>query len=403
MAAINNHNTVQSTRQTSNSGTYVTAVSDPAANYETNSTYFVLVTASVGGADTAAIFHYRMVQGGTPIADSEMILEPRTSTFRNYIKYAWFGIITQGGTADDIDFEFHSNGTAQVNADSISIVAIRLDADLVEDTDWRQADFATDQEHTATPVTRVTETFTPATAGDDWLILGFAQIAIDNITKQHEINLQEDASNVGPPISVEGADLDEQRIYVLPYVAEGLSASSHTYRIQTNDEDTTGLENDHLHSKLFILNLSAFESHSVDQVADPSEGAVDVWVTMATLASGSYSPTTTGDHAIIGDVLVDHNSTNAEHRHRISVDGTFHPTGIDADDDPARTEDDTDQRNVPTSVITSLLSSGVDVDFDARSSETNVDWLDGFLVAFSMELAGVPPAGVGKIIIQNAA
>ncbi len=366
--------------------------------------YLVIVNALFRGSNIDRVFGIKVVHGATPtdFASSVKQIEPSSLATYDY-DYFWFDVFDQPATPETIKVQFKTLDSGQtVFADEIRVFAINLTDDLTENTDWHFNENTSGATHTATAfgagqTDRASITFTPGSAGDDWLILSRARIEIKTANDNYEIaTLDESDTLVRQRITHEGEDFtDEFRVHTIPWVAEGLSAAVHTYKIQSRDD--SGTQNDYDSSAILALNLDLFESHSVIQTAGTVASTPTSFSELATL--GSYSPTTTGDHLVIGDALFT-DGGGALTKLRLQFAGTSDPTGWETDSTQWQAWDGTDETNLPVAVIRSIASSGVVVDLDGQGSSINV-WSDRTLIAFSMELVSV--GGAGKIIIQNAA
>ncbi len=409
MAAIDYLESTPVTTEQSHTGdtswTDVDAAAEIATGAFTGSKkYLVIVNALMRGSDINTVFGIKVVHGATPtaFASSVMQIEPNGEVGYDY-DYFWWTVFDQPATPETIKVQFKTLDSGQtVFADEVRVFAINLTDDLTENTDWHFDENTSGATHTTTAfgagqTDRASVTFTPGSAGDDWLILSRTRIEVKAVGVNYEIaTLDESEALVRQKITLEGEDLtDEFRVHTIPYVAEGLSAAEHTYQIQSRD-DATGV-NDYVSSAVLALNLDLFESHSVIQTAGTIATTSFTFGEIATL--GSYSPTTTGDHMVIGDALFADGFS--ESRLRLQFDGTSDPTGWETDDTQWRAWDGTDEFNMPVAVIRSISSGGVTVDLDGASESTANFWSDRTIIAFSMELAAAG-AAAGKIIIQNA-
>ncbi len=367
--------------------------------------YLVIVNALMRGSDLNNVVGIKVVHGATPtdFATSVMQIEPNALTTYDY-DYFWWTVFDQPATPETVKVQFKTLDSGQtVFADEIRVFAINLTDDLTENTDWHFNENTSGTTHTTTAfgagqTDRASVTFTPGSAGDDWWILSRSRIEVQSASLNYEIAvLDESDTLVRGAISHEGEDLtDEFRVHTIPWVAEGLSAAEHTYKVQTRDDDS-GTNHDYVSSAVFALNLDLFESHAVIQ----TPGTIATTTSFTEIATlGSYSPTTTGDHLVIGDALLVAGSATTHLR--LQFDGTSDPTGWETDITQWGAWDGTDKFNLPVAVIRSISSGGVTVDLDGDAVNTFDLWSDRTIIAVSMELA---PAGaaVGKIIIQNTA
>ncbi len=361
--------------------------------------YLIIVNALIGGNNQSGEFQFKMLHASTDFASSFRHIEPNIVAAAAHT-YSWWTVFTQPATPETLKMQFRIDSVSSqtIFADEIRIFAINLTDDLTEDTgsggDWKFAeDTSGPTLHTTSPVDRVSLTFTPDNADEDWLILARAEVIVNATSLSYEMHLLEDGSDARRQLLKEGEDNTENDPLTMVYVAESLSAASHTYKVQTED-DATGFH-DYDTAALFALRLDAFESHSVIQTAGIFE---PVGTGFEEIATVTHTPTTTGDHLIIGDMLSDSGFTNGSLR--LQFGGTSDPTAWEdsaSQIDPNATDD---EYNAPLFVIRSIPDTGVAIDLDGKGSSFS-DFYDRTIIAFSMELVSV--AGAGKIIIQNAA
>ncbi len=359
--------------------------------------YLIIVNALFGLDNVSNQAGFRVLHGST-VFDSSFANMEVNSTGGALNGFFWWTVFTQPGSPEDIKCQFRTAGsTRTVSADEIRIHAINLTDDLTEGTDWSFAeDTSGPTQHTTTPVDRVSLVFTPVDAGDDWLILARNETIIDSLSVNAEMLLLEDGSEAITQTSKEGESILENLVYSRLYVAEGLSAAEHTFKVQTLD-DATGT-NDYDTAALFRLNLNKFESHSVIHTAAGYDYTADT--TWEELATVTHTPTTTGDHLILGDALTDFASLNTKVSHRLQFGGTSDPTNWESSLSQMDPNDNTDQFNGPIAVMRSIADTGIAIDLDGQVS-TGFDAafaLNRTIVAFSMELAAAGPVP-GKIII----
>ncbi len=346
--------------------------------------YLIIVNALIGGNANTGEFQFKMLHASTDFASSFRHIEPNlTSGALN--NYSWWTVFEQTATPETVKMQFRidSASSGTIFADEIRIFAINLTDDLTEDTgsggDWKFAeDTSGPTQHTTTPVDRVSLVFTPNTADEDWLILARAEVIVNATSINYEMHLLEDGSDARKQLSKEGEDTTENDPMTMVYVAESLSAASHTYKVQTED-DASGA-NDYDTSALFALRLDAFESHSVIQTPGVFEPGSTGFEEIATV---THTPTTTGDHLIIGDMLSDSGIVNCSLR--LQFGGTSDPTGWEDSVSQIDPNDVDDQYNAPLFVIRSIPDTGVAIDLDAKGT-TASDFYDRTIVAFSMEL-----------------
>ena len=176
MAAIAHSHTIDVGPNAQTGTSYTTEASIASTEFVDNGVYLIVVSAHVGSSSTGDDDNrWRCVHGSTEFTDS--LHRGEFNADYSYT-YSWFTVFTQPATAEAIHFQAQSSdGVVTVNSRDISMFAMRLDDDLDEDTgsggDWKFDESTTDTVHTTTfsPTNRASVTWTPDTAGDDWLIL----------------------------------------------------------------------------------------------------------------------------------------------------------------------------------------------------------------------------------------
>lgn len=383
MAAIQILSVEQTTEQTHTTDTNWTAVTGASlSGFTVGDQYLILVNALAGGSVTNNRFGFRVVHGSTEFPSSYKFQEPSQADKHNYFWWTVWSAVS----GESVAMEFMTNVSANtVSVDEIRIIAINLDADLTENTDWHfTSDASGPTAHTTTYADRAALTFTPGSAGDDWLILSRTEIIINTVLRDWNVQLLEDGANTVRAWQVEGEHSDENLIQGFVHVAEGLSAASHTFKVQTRD-DTSGTQNDYDTSAVFALNLNKFESHVVTfNSGTYNHTTANTYEELAT--TGNYAPTTTGDHVVFGDTHFD-GGAGADAATRLQFDGTSNPTAWENYLRQFPNYDATDQGNLPLVVVQSVSSAGDTIDLDGRTWSTSFTWADRTIVAFSAELA----------------
>jgi hypothetical protein len=162
MAAIAHASRVNTTNQTTTSGTYVDATNGDTAsgNFTTGDKYLILAMAQFGLSSSFQMVRLRVVHGSTAFDDSEQEFANSSSTRRT--PYFWWTVWT-AVSGEDINVQYCGNVAQGPTAalDFIVLVAINLSDDVTENTDWAYAERATDDALTTT---------------SDWLVLTNGQI-----------------------------------------------------------------------------------------------------------------------------------------------------------------------------------------------------------------------------------
>ncbi len=315
------------------------------------------------------------------------------------------GVYTVPATPVDMVLQVMTVDTGEtVSWDSANIIAIRLDDDLTENTDWHyneDNDEGAPTALTTTPVTFASITFTPGDAGDDWLVIGHSAFDVNDITLNAVTRINFDAgASLVPQFDVEGEDLADTYCGALHRVYN-LTAAEHTFALQMED-DGSGTQNDHSSSRIFALNLSKFQQNLA---ANFSEGEVsqtqDVFTEVAT---ATVTPDTAdGDWLFIGSASADAGGSGRKHTLRIQNAGVTFPVGSDAVTRlRSAAMDSTDEPPLFVAAMQALSSGSHLMDLDGSTASSSGGPIEDISFSgFSMELAGAPPAGISVPVVYH--
>jgi hypothetical protein len=392
MAAIAHAETLETTDQSHTGDTnWTTKATLASGSFVAGGKYLILCLAQIGGSSPSDTFGFRLAHGETPAAftGAETTIEPAAQDDRH--GYGYFTVFTQpGGGAEDVIFQIKTlNSTRTAYADTIHIVAIRLDADLTENTDWfynEDDDSGAPTEHTTTFAPFASITFTPDNADDDWLILANPSYLGDAVNVQVEYRVNRDSdTEVAPLFSQEGEDTSEALTWLMHRVFT-LTAASHTFAVEGRD-DATGIT-DHHSSRVFALRLNAFKDY--DFVWNEAEFTPTATHTsFDEIAAIDITPSTAADFLILGYMSFDAAVAGYQGYLRVQKGGTTTPTGSDtALNSRARAYDSDDENPCATMALENLGTSAQDLDLDATTDITTTPrYEDRSFVALSMELA----------------
>ena len=318
--------------------------------------------------------------------------EPTSQTDGGFHTYFFQVKFTQPGTAEAIKFQFRTlNGAKTVRADSLVILAMRLDADLVDGTDYK---YGEDDDTGATTAIEeasfnafATITFTPGTASEDWLVIGCLNYLIDAGTFYSvlwRIN-RDSAADTAPFAQEEGENASDSRVNAMSRVYT-LTAASHTFTVEAQNESDNADQNDHQFSSIFALRLDVFEDHTFDWTeTEFSPSTTGVYEEMTGLAS--YTPTTAGDNIIVATALSDPGGNNRTAGIRVQLDATTAPVGQDGHDD-AGSWDPTDENPMAVLAKANMAASARDIDFDGSVTDVATQAIeDRSIAVWSLELA----------------
>lgn len=376
--------------------TYTTKFTVSGASFVGTAKYLLIVMAQVAGNNSGGRFKFRVQIDGVTPTGAEKILEPRSTDF--YDPFAFGTVWTTPASPGDVTFQIapEQNTGDTASADTIQLFAIRLDDDLTEGTDWFWNENTSNSAHaTSGWDNRASITFTPGSAGDDWLVLAFGQVEINSISKNYLYRINQDSdTQVAPLFSKEGEDTEEQNVWGMNRVYN-LTAASHTFTVQSQDDSASGAQHNHNRSGIFALNLAKFEKAVWDWTEAPySHSATDTWEEIADLA---VTPDTAGNWLVLGYASMDVVAETRSGFLRVQLAGTSVPTGFESHNYWAF--DVTDEILLPLlTYLPSLAASSQDIDIDAKvATSTDSKFEDRSFVAFSMELAA---AGGGDTIID---
>ena len=385
MADIDAEEFVENTQQTYSADTnYATVMTVAAANWVANAKYLVFLTARIDGSSATIEFGHKLNRAtGGDIADSEQIGEALQH-------YSWWGIYDVPGTAEDILYRFKSfTGGGEVRSDAVSLLKVRLDADLTENTDWRFAEDTNDTNPEATYTTFANiASYTPGTPANDRLILALIRVGGSSTDKSHLWHLEENINGagfveVGGEMSIEGETSGEFRMYVIAWVDDSGTSGTREYRIQMKNEDTD-TNNTHVYSSLFVLELDAFVDHDQALTTTPLAGDNGVQV-LNTIAN--YAPAVTGNQVFLNFAQADPDSVTTWRAGAIEQDD------VNSDNDweaqiTTRSHDSTDKRGTFRSRIFSVASSGEKLEQLGFGLNTG-NYDERSLIVFSLALAPV--------------
>lgn len=397
MAAIAHAFTEQNSNQTS-TGSYadITGASIASGSFTAGKKYLIEVTAQIGLSGITDTGGLRVAHGGTAFADSESQINSDIASSRT--TYHWFTVWTAvSSEAITLQASRTSGTTDTVNIDQISMTAMNLSDDVTENTDWFFAEDGTDSGLTSTWVDGASITFTPGTAGHDWLVKTITRIdpTVVNEAMITRIDRSGEATSSLPQAGHEPQS--SASTGWMHYVDRvfNLGASSNTFK-----EQSSSSTNDHtrLYSAIFAINLNEFRNHANAYTeADVSLGTSNYAVELQTI---SITP------AVAGDVLIgafwgfDRNSAAAEAEFRVQYDNGDQPAAQTTDNYQFSTGNDaTDEEALSLITLLSATAAAHTIDLDGSADISTATPAGQYrsLWAFTMEL---PAAGGGAAIKQ---
>lgn len=370
--------------------TYTTKFTVLGSAFAANTEYILLLMAQVKGDIFNGRFKFRTQIGGSTPEGAEMIMEPSGDAGPDFSPYVFLHKFTTAGTPDAVTFQIapQQNTVDTATADTIVFIALSLD-DLAS-SDWEYGEDLTDINHTtgSTFQDQASITFTPGTTGEDWLVIAWGSVHINNTGKQWRYRINQDSgTSLEPTLSQEGEDNAEEIPWMLvrPF---NLDNSGHTFTVQSNDDTTAGAENQHNISKIFALRMQAFENSKVFFDGGTFNTPDTVFNEIVDLA---FTPDTTGNVLVIGTAMCDVDQATRLGSLRCQLAGTTVPTGSDSQVSISSYDPD-DLNSMPVLVRISVTGGVLsDIDIDAKVNNVASDIVDRGFVAFSLELAAAAP------------
>lgn len=383
----------QNTKQTNTTTTWQDVLSITSGNFTSGKKYLLHATCNARNSSSNEKVGVRVVHGATPTSFTESE-EFHQLVGSLWITYGWLTVWT-AVSGEGIKLQFNAPeglGTAEV--DQCFMLSMNLTDDLVENTDWI---FNHNSASTALTTTFAdfasTGSFTPGTAGHDWLILGYCRFNNNplSVSAQCRLDRSEEATSTTPEAKVivtGGATLRNIQPLARCF---NLGASANTFKMRAADA-TSGTQNTHLHSSVFALNLNKFKAHTCAYTdGTVALSGTDYATQIQTL---SVSPTLTGNVWIGGAFIFGNDGTDTW-KARMQVNNSDQPAGQTTDNYQfAMSAGSTDKDPFITSTIVSLAAGSQTVDFDASSAAT-LNASNRQVWAVTMELAAGGGGGGG--------
>jgi len=228
------------------------------SNFVAGRKYLIIATAQMLGG-TSQNLGARMRHGGNVFPTSEFFVEPADGDDR--YAYKWFHLWT-AVDSEDIDMQVNEQGDGTAEIDQLQIVVIELSECFQEGTDFL---YDINETNTNIPVGSFTSTnnasvtFTPANAGDDWLVIGIQQLdPADTSTEQlTRMERSGEASSLTPDTAQEGEDTGEDIMQHMIARVFNLGAVSNTFAM-TASRESGGSPGVRLSSTIIAIRLNKF-------------------------------------------------------------------------------------------------------------------------------------------------
>ncbi|MGH9909990.1 MAG: hypothetical protein ACRD32_05060, partial [Nitrososphaerales archaeon] len=257
------------TRKTTTSATYVnvTDSSITSGNFTAGKKYLIIATAQFDGSSIASNAMVRLAHGSTAFAGSNMTKEPMAVTTQEYTYGYW--TVWTAVSGEDVSLQFACEGGCTVGVDNIGLFAMNLSDDLTENTDWFVSENSTSIPHSTTFKTGAQITFTPATAGHDWLVLAKDNVNFDESTPatnaEFRIERYGEATSLFPLLTEEGEDaggsaLDGNAWMLIRNYT--LGAVSNTFAVGVRDAAAFTPQHRSNFTGIFALDMDKFKNNN---------------------------------------------------------------------------------------------------------------------------------------------
>jgi len=284
-------------QSTSDNTNWTDVVSMASTSFVVGGKYWLYVIGESSRNAGASFSHLRVVHGSTAFDESVAVMTTRGSVA--YICYAWQTVWTAiSGEAVALQHKVFTGGTDTIDTDNAEIVAIRLDADLTENTDWFFVEDAADLSLTTTYQDGASKTFTPGTASHDWLCVAMSQVDVTNTTNAvaTRINAAGTVTDTVPECIGHPSNNNYIIVHTLMRVYEDLAASSQTFKEQS--ASITANAHTRFHSSIFLLDLDKFKEHAQAYTAADLTLGTTAWADA--IQTVGITPSSAGDVLFLG-------------------------------------------------------------------------------------------------------
>lgn len=409
MAAIAHAVAKQSTAQNTTSGTYTDVTGGGLASDWSGATlssgtgftagkkYWITATCKLYNTSANTTNFVQMVHGSTAFAESELIFSRANDASKHNSGVYQYQTVWTAVSSEGIKLQFKC-GAGTIEVDQVVVTAMCLTDSLTENTDWFFAERSTDDALSTTATDGASITFTPGTAGHDWLVQSFAQFNDGDATNQMitRIDRSGEATSSLPLGSYSTTTASAQPVMMTSRVFN-LGSASNTFKEQSLT--SSGTAHVRLHSSIFALNLNKFDVHSNAYTAGSTSLTSTDYGTQAQTVS--ITPSTPSNVMVVAYMNMDPNGVGGLWlQYRIQVDNVDDPTGQTADLIGFNYSNSTANRNPsPMITVASALSAAAhSIDLDGGTSGATTLGRDMSIAAFTMELAATTPNGFSGIV-----
>ncbi len=246
-------------------------------DFEDGHKYLIITTSDWGGEENDETYEINMQHGnatvGTIFEGSQQIIEPAHTSngcndekFSKYFHWVVWNPVGVEQAGEDIALNYISIDGGVMTHDLVTIFVLDISETIIENYDWFYDEQTTDE-----PIddagwnTNSTATldFTPSPNDNDWLILGTANLEIDDIIDQFETRLNyENGTSLKPYLSQEGEDPTGIFVQSFSRVLTLNNTQSHEFTIESRTDELSVGSNIRAYNSIFALNLNIFSSHN---------------------------------------------------------------------------------------------------------------------------------------------
>jgi hypothetical protein len=320
----------KTTRVTSGSLTFVdvdaTDATIASGSFTAGKKYYIEVSAQVDIDDISEVARMKVVHGSTDFADSVWAQEPNSTSGRLY--YNWWTVWTAvSGEAVKLQYARESGASGQnvVGADQITMVAIKLSDDLVENTDWAYNEVTATTSLVTTgdsSSNNAAVTIASPPASSNWLVKTKCRITGTSTTNSTGSRLVRsgEASSTLPQCQLCGEDTtNDMQIYCLSAFYQLSSSNTFTekgYAVGGNNGTRQS-------SGVFAFNISKMKQADRLQHST-TETAFFLSTTNFGNAINSFTitPDVTGDWWCYAAMVFDMGSTSTTMKNRLTLNTT---------------------------------------------------------------------------------
>jgi hypothetical protein len=370
------------TAGTADTVNWTNVVTLPASNFVGGNKYFIYISSGFAGSTNAVTTDFEIVYGSS--AQFSGLIEANSGTAYDASPISWFDVYDQPATPVDVILRYRTNaGTSY--ALNAQVMAINL-SDL-QTSDWEYNLNTTSATHSTTLTSKAGFTLADADGQKDWLIMAMEEVDVSNISISFEGQIYNGTTAYMDQLK-EGEDTLEVLAYAL-FAPFKDTATNTVFSLRVRDNATGA--NSHLKSRIFALNLDAFESHKTYyQDINTALAASPTFTAVGTLnTDGNYAPQTTGDQIIFSSVVNNYTGADDGTNNRLRVNSVTTPTSWSWAQSPILNQtnfDATDQiaQNIVTKI--SMPSTGQTISLDAsRLVGTTVTADEVSLAVFSVK------------------